>query len=441
MAATPDFSVTSDDPEVCAAIRSLQGELLRYGARASALIDTLTRDPACGLAHAHVAMLHMFTLTRTGIARAQPYLAAARAAAAHGTPHEQHVIAAVDSWSRNEIDTSIAHLDAALLLAPRDLIAAKLLHYHLLNSGRFEAMLASARRLCLANADVSHVRGMLAFALDQCGYAADAEREGHAAATAGCDPWAVHAVAHALDTRGAVAEGQAWMQARSRDWEQCSSFMFTHNWWHTALFELDRGNADAALALYDSSIWGVRKDYAQDQINAVALLARLQLRGIDVGDRWNDIAAYLRDGRTSDHLNGFLDLHYVLALSNAGLDSERAAMLATLTEAARAERGRGPLGTTLLVARAIIAHASGDFDRAATVFDQTSAQIRCIGGSHTQRDLFELLRLDAHLRSADRRMALHLLDRRVRRTPEIGWFRSLHASLAGDAQAAVQRLS
>ena len=31
------------------------------------------------------------------------------------------------------------------------------------------------------------------------------------------------------------------MEGHSNLWDDCCSFMYTHNWWHTALFYLDRG--------------------------------------------------------------------------------------------------------------------------------------------------------------------------------------------------------
>ena len=59
--------------------------------------------------------------------------------------------------------------------------------------------------------------------------------------------------------------------------------MYTHNWWHLALFEIAAGEPDAALASFDARVWGVQPDYSQDQINAVSLLARLECAGVDVG--------------------------------------------------------------------------------------------------------------------------------------------------------------
>ena len=71
------------------------------------------------------------------------------------------------------------------------------------------------------------------------------------------------------------------------------------------------------LRLYDRQVWGVVKDYSQDQINAVSLLARLELAGVDVGDRWQDVASHLA-ARLHDHVLPFLDVQYLYGLARAG---------------------------------------------------------------------------------------------------------------------------
>src|ERR1700755_3349121 len=65
------------------------------------------------------------------------------------------------------------------------------------------------------------------------------------------DPWAHHAVAHCLEARGRLTDGVAFLQSMSDTWESCNSFMYTHNWWHLALFLIDLDRGDEALALYD----------------------------------------------------------------------------------------------------------------------------------------------------------------------------------------------
>jgi len=55
------------------------------------------------------------------------------------------------------------------------------------------------------------------------------------------EPWAQHALAHVLLTRGRVDEGAHFLEAASATWVGLNSFMLTHIWWHLALFYLSQG--------------------------------------------------------------------------------------------------------------------------------------------------------------------------------------------------------
>jgi len=215
------------------------------------------------------------------------------------------------------------------------------------------------------------------------------------------DPWAQHAVAHVLEARGEPATGLEFLAPLSGTWDRCSSFMYTHNWWHTALFRLDMDSAAASLALFDERVWGVRKTYVQDQVNAVSLVSRLELRGVDVGDRWADVAAYVRP-RIHDRQNAFLDLHYVYALARASEDEAVAEMLAGME--VYAEIGPVPCRpvwseVAVPAARAVVAHARGRFAEAAAMLGPVLPRMFLLGGSTAQQTWFHRLHQDSRRRT------------------------------------------
>ena len=72
-------------------------------------------------------------------------------------------------------------------------------------------------------------------------------------------------------------------------WSHCNNFRF-HVWWHKALLHLDRGELDTALALYDAKIRDEKTDDYRDISNATSLLVRLELEGVNVGTRWQELA-------------------------------------------------------------------------------------------------------------------------------------------------------
>ena len=267
---------------------------------------------------AYCATLHLFAESRDAAANARPFLERAQAGAARATPREQRYIAAVAAWAEGDIARAIALHQEQAREHPRDLASLKLGQYHCFNTGDCPGMLRLALAALPAAADVPYLHGMAAFGYEQCHLMREAEASARRAiAMCRKEPWAHHALAHVMLTEGRLAEGLAFMQGVSDTWVGLNSFMVTHNWWHVALFLIDLDRDAEALAVYDRQVWGVVKDYSQDQIGAVSLLARFELAGIDVGERWQDLAGYLAQ-RLDDQVLPFLDLQYLYGLARAG---------------------------------------------------------------------------------------------------------------------------
>ena len=141
------------------------------------------------------------------------------------------------------------------------------------------------------------VLGMHAFGLEETGDYAAAEKSGRdAVELEPRDGWAQHAVAHVMEMQGRQRDGIAWMPDNADGWSR-DSFFAVHNWWHVALYHLDLGEIDEVLALFDGPIYGARSRVILDMIDASAMLWRLHLRGIDVGDRWQTGGRRLGAGR------------------------------------------------------------------------------------------------------------------------------------------------
>jgi hypothetical protein len=179
---------------------------------------------------------------------------------------------------------------------------------------------------------------------------------------------------------------------------RCSSFLRTHNWWHLALFHIGSGDHAQALRLYDTEVWGVRKAYCHDQVNAVSLLARLELEGVDVDGRWAELAGWL-EGRTGEHVNGFLDLHYLYGLARGGCWQAVSEMERSL--AANAGRARDVLWREIvpIAASGLAAKARGRAREAADLLGRVLPHLHQLGGSSAQHHLFTLLHRDALARA------------------------------------------
>lgn len=410
------------DSASLAAVNDFVEGFISSEARAANVLAA-AQDPS-PIVQAYCAALHLFAESRDALPNALPFLRRAQQGASKATPREQRFIAAITAWAEGDIRRAIALHEEQLHEHPRDLASLKLGQYHAFNTGDCPGMLRLALVSLPAAGDVPYVHGMAAFGYEQCHLMREAEQSARRAIDM-CrkEPWAHHALAHVMLTEGRLGEGLSFMQGVSDTWTGLNSFMLTHNWWHVALFFIDLGRDDEALAVYDEHAWGVEKAYSQDQIGAVSLLARLELAGIEVGEaRWTELAGWLA-ARTHDQVLPFLDLQYLYGLARAHrpeaneLVRNIKAFAPTAPDSVRAAWQR----VCVPAADGLLAHARGDFAGAIAGLGEALPRLVEIGGSHAQRDLFEQIYLDALMRSGNAHhlsSAQGLLQRQLNTQPQ-----------------------
>ena len=404
--------ITLHDAASAAALHDFVQGFIACEARAVNVLGAA--DDLSAIVQASCAALHMFAESADAPGNARPFIDRALLHAPHTTEREQRFVAAVAAWVNGDLPRAIALHEEQARLHPRDLASLKLGQYHLFNRGNAPGMLRLALHAVPAAADVPYLHGMLAFGWEQCHLLGQAEAAArHAVALCRKEPWAHHALAHVMLTQGRIAEGADFMASVSDTWTGLNSFMVTHNWWHQALFLLEQERHAEVLALYDNAVWGVVKEYSQDQINAVSLLARLELAGVDVGHRWADVA---------DQVRPFLDLQYLYGLARAGRTEAAQTLLSNIEAhaATRSEPYERTVWQEVCVPAAIglLAHAQGHWASAAAQLGRALPRLAEIGGSHAQRDLFHQLWLDALQRNGQWAVVLNVLQPQCNAQPQ-----------------------
>jgi tetratricopeptide (TPR) repeat protein len=323
---------------------------------------------------------------------------------------------------------------------PHDLLA---LHVgHLLDFLRADARSLRdriARALPQWSADLPgypQLLGMYAFGLEECGDYGRAEDHGRRAVTLQpLDAWAHHAVAHVMEMQGRAEDGIGWMIAREPHWGAADNFFRVHNWWHRALFHLDLGQQDEALAIYDGPVREWRSAVAYDLVDASAMLWRLQLLGADPGHRWLELAQAWEahaDGRTY----AFNDWHAVMAWLGAGRERDVERLTMAWRDAGRdgTENGRWAAGIGLPLVEGFTAFWQRDY---ATAIDRLHGvrHIACaFGGSNAQRDIIDWTLTECALRSANHDLAQALAHERLALKPHSITGRGLLVRAAATSQ-------
>jgi tetratricopeptide (TPR) repeat protein len=321
---------------------------------------------------------------------------------------ERRYLAALNHWCDGRTDRVAAALDELLVDAPTDFFALRLQHFLLFGQGRLSEMLSGVERSIERWDDRprrTYLDGMRAFALEELGRYQDAERYGRAASEA--DPgdlWSVHAVAHVYEMEGRAADGLAWFDGRDDELHAHGSFA-RHLWWHEAIIHLRTGDHAALIELYDREVQPGDATDALSLTNAIDCLARLEFAGVDVGDRWQPLV----DGagaRLGFHANVFADAHFAYALARAGAERQ----LAELLDGMAAWRDRPDTANTSAASTIAavgletalgMAELGRGHDRAAAAHLAPTAPRRWkLGGSHAQRQVFDLAQAAAERRAA-----------------------------------------
>jgi hypothetical protein len=388
---------------------------LAYEARAEGILAAADASPECCIANVYAGYLWMFLESPDAALHASKYLAAAELAAPTATRREQLNTAVLRAWAADDIPEVVRLCELVSDQFPRDVVVVKLHQYLEFNRGNSPEMLRVALKVSQVNADLAYLHGMTAFAYEQCHLLDAAEAAARTAlALRRKEPWAQHALAHVMLTRGHIDAGAEFLEGMQDTWTGLNSFMVTHLWWHLALFHLSQGRHARVLEIYDRHCWGVAKSYSQDQIGAVSLLARMELAGIDVGDRWQDLGEHLA-ARAHDTVLPFLTMQYLYGLARAGRAAEADALLNSVRLAA--ELAQPALrevwhDVALPACEGLHAYALQNFRAAWRYLSIASPRFSEAGGSHAQRDLFDQILLDAAIRSRRFSVAQQALELR-----------------------------
>lgn len=425
-----DVELTTSAPEAADALRTAVAESLEHRLSAMDHVKAaLEADPECvmGLAMRAGMMLQI------GTAQVHPKVAATLA---HANRHakgasrrEQMHVAALEHWLAGNLTRAGGVWQEIVDDCPQDILALRLHHNASFWTGDRDrlrnAPMQVIGRLGEDTPASAFVMGMCSFGLEESGEYAEAESFGRRAVERnGDDLWALHAVAHVLEMQCRHGEGCELLDQPFGTWSDRNPFK-DHLWWHSALFWLESGDTARVLELYDREVRVDETGFYLDVQNAASLLKRLELVGVDVGDRWEELAD-LAQSRTGDHVMPFTDAHFMLALTGAGrLDAARG-YVSSLRDFAQKESNQVASVTrdvNVPLCEALLACAEGRYGEAADALYDMRDDLSPMGASHAQRDIFQQVLIDAAMQAGQTDRARALLQERKAQRPGSAWAR------------------
>lgn len=199
---------------------------------------------------------------------------------------------------------------------------------------------------------------------------------------------------------GRVDEGISHLSGTLNDWEICN-LLATHNYWHWALYHIEKGELEAAADLYETQI--LKRCYESramlDIVDCLSLPYRLHLENPNtadnlIGKHWSELVK-LVEPHLNDHVLSFNDAHFMMALCGARKYSE-AEELFENSSSADCISGK-EVNSQLL--KSILAYSREQYELCVDTLYPIRYELVVIGGSDAQRDVFNQLLIAAALKS------------------------------------------
>jgi len=330
---------------------------------------------------------------------------------------------AIHAWVNGDFYGAVQKWEAVLTAYPLDLFALELVHYT-------DVLLGDVvgQRDCVARVfnlwdesipGYEFVLGFYSFGLEENNDYFQAEELGRQALALRPDnPYAVHAVSHVMEMTGRQAGGIRFMDDQRKHWGD-SNFA-NHLWWHTALYYLDLEQNDKAMNIFDKHLDSRSNDGNKyEELDAAALLWRLNLAGEKSGDRWAHLADKWEPS-AQDTLYAFNDVHAMMTfVSDDRKDAQEKLLSANERYLKSASDANVAMSREIgipfcLAMQDFKSERYGDcVDRLLPIRYMTHR----LGGSFAQRDVIGWTLLEAALRSKRYDLALGLANERAALKP------------------------
>ena len=397
--------------------------LLTHRGKPLAEVDrVLADDPRCVFGHClRAALIVCADATAARSLLAASVVAIEVACPDTHDPARRHA-AAARAWLEGDPALAVERYGAIVIDWPRDILALVVAHtldFHLGQRRMMRVRIAQVLTKWEAAAPgYASVLAMYAFALEENGQYRRAEKVARRALLLDPrHPGAIHVVAHVMEMQGRAREGLAFLAATESAWIEGLGFS-VHLAWHRALFHLDANDLESALATYDEQIANERAADMSVLADASALLWRLQLRNIEVGERWQ-VLADRWEIQTLAGARPFYIAHAMMAFAAAGRSAAAARVFDALPHTNTSGVGLSLPEDALAppFCEALLAFAHSDYASCVEWLTHVRHIAHRCGGSLAQCDLIHLTFTEAALHARKARLARALVAERTAKKP------------------------
>ncbi|TSK38468.1 Tetratricopeptide repeat protein 38 [Bagarius yarrelli] len=327
------------------------------------------------------------------------------------TAREKQHVKAIELFSKGALAKACDVWEDILVEHPTDMLALKFSHDGFFYLGEQTQMRDSVARVLPYWKPhmplYSYLKGLYSFGLLETRFYDQAEKiakEGLSLTRE--DGWCVHSVAHVHEMKAEIDKGLKFMASTEKDWVVCD-MLACHNYWHWALYHIERGDYEAALQVFDEQVFrrSAKSGAMLDTVDACSLLYRLEMEGVSVKERYRELLK-VTEPHSEDHTLLFNDLHFLMVSLGCKETAITQRLLDSLRELAKEpkENHQHQLANTigLSMCQAMVEYDKGNYSETVELLKPLRYRFTQIGGSDAQRDVFNQLLIHAAMKSQDK---------------------------------------
>ncbi len=376
---------------------------ISLSAETSRIVDDARRFPESPLLQIYAGLFHLHFQIRPAIARAARYFK--RAEELPMSPLEKSLLYAAGIWQQGHHLSALAHFEKHCRTWPTDIASLKVTEflYYCTGQKHFAERFLDLCQYCYPyHRDNAHFLSIYSFALELAGdYFGSRAMAEKSIELDPKNPWAYHTLSHYYINTGDIAQGIRILSQAVPCWKNASRPIESHNFWHLALLHLENLDFDSTLTIYKNAEWDKKVIFIGEEIDAAALLWRLDMYGKATPMQWKTLAESI-GSHANFPVTPFNSVHLLYALKRGGREDALAEAISKTRDFIEGCESKDrfvwkTVGEPLI--EGSLAFAEENYAKTAELLRPIIPHIASIGGSDAQVALFEQTYLTSLIRS------------------------------------------
>lgn len=410
-----ELQVSTDKQSVIDALNHFSTQLLQNGQEAGKIFDAVKIEPDNLLLNCHSGVLFLYTHDDQDTAKCLPYLQTAERLLAKSNERENLFYQAAKAWYQKDHFAALSLYEKITSNWPRDCVAAKFaewIFYCMGQKPQADRFLRMTTPMYEYNKNEPGFLATHSFALELAGRTDESQGIAQdALIIEPLTPWAHHTIAHALLSESKIDRGIELLETYKPSWQKILPLLSGHLNWHLNLFYLANLDEKNILTRFSPDVWGNSPEISLEQIDAIALLWRMEMAGMPQDDLLKKVTAKLGQ-HVYQHYIGFDTAHYVYALSRGGHKKDAQKIISDATHYAQALAPNYRdlwLNICIPLFKGINAFGEENYQEAITHFEPVLSTLAQIGGSDAQIEMFHQAAALSLLRTGQKDKAYALI--------------------------------